>query len=73
MNNITIDLHGLTEIEATGVIMTSLIELEENNVEYIEFITGRGGILTMVLEELVEESDFDYEINPYNKGSYRVF
>ncbi|NQZ66111.1 MAG: hypothetical protein HRT99_02745 [Mycoplasmatales bacterium] len=71
--NKTIDLHGLTEIDATGIILSALIELEEGYVDYIEFITGRGYVLTRVLEDLIDESKFRYEKDLYNPGIYRVY
>ena len=72
MNNLIIDLHGLTEQEAIGQIMSALISLELEECEEIEFITGKGHVLTRVVEELVEEHNMNYYRDQKHGGSYKV-
>ncbi len=73
MNNKTIDLHGLSENDAIGIISVALFEIEIGDVDSIEFITGKGDVLTRVLEDLVSDSGLEYKRNPNNMGSYIVF
>ena len=50
-----IDLHGLTEQEAVGEILTGIMSFESDTCDFVEFITGRGEVLTRVVEEMLEK------------------
>ncbi len=68
-----IDLHGLTEEEATSKILFSIWEFEENDFEdELEIITGRGDVLTRVTEELLEEKGWSWKHYNNNLGSYII-
>ena len=66
-----IDLHGMTEQEAIGVIMTALMSFEEGYEDELEIITGNGHVLTRVVEDYLDEEGFEYSIK--NHGSYIVY
>lgn len=72
MNNITIDLHGLTEEEAIPRILTGIISLELGEITELEIVTGRGEVLTRVVEEILEENHLSWTHKNNNFGSYYI-
>ena len=67
-----LDLHGLTEEEAVPKILSGIISLEMDEVYELEIITGRGHVLTRVVEELLEEHDLTWTHKNNNYGSYII-
>lgn len=68
-----VDLHGMTEQEAVGVILMKLLDFDNSDLDEMEFITGRGYVLTRVLEETLEDEGYDYSPSPNNSGSYIIY
>lgn len=71
MNN-TVDLHGQTEQEAIGSILSALMTFEMNDEDELEIITGRGGVLTRVTEEILEEEGYSWTHRNGNYGAYII-
>lgn len=71
MNN-TVDLHGQTEQEAIGSILSAILTFEMNDEDELEIITGRGSVLTRVTEELLEEEGYHWHHRDGNVGSYII-
>lgn len=66
-----IDLHGLTEQEAIPTILGALFSLDLNDETEVEIITGNGFVLKRVLEEILEEEGYPFEL--INSGSYIIY
>lgn len=69
----SIDLHGMTEQEAIGALMTALFSFDHSGMDQMEIITGRGYVLTRVVEDCLEEEGYEYRVSPGNPGSYIVY
>ncbi len=68
-----VDLHGMTEIEATSAILCALIPLDDNEVDEVEIITGNGYVIKRVLLEILEEGGYGYSQSSHNHGSFVVY
>lgn len=66
-----IDLHGLTEEEANGIVLTAFLSLKEN--EELEIITGNGIVLKDVVLDLVKEENLNYRYENNNYGAIIVW
>ena len=67
-----IDLHGMTEEESIGPILSAIISFEYGDVEFVEFITGNGNILTRIVEESLDDAGIPWKHNNGNTGSYII-
>ena len=68
-----LDLHGYTEQEAIGQIYTTLMTFDESEFEELEIITGKGFVLTRVVEEILDDELYVYKRGNPNTGSYIVY
>lgn len=69
----SIDLHGYTEQEAIGKLMSALMTFEFSGEDTLEIITGKGYVLTRMVEEYLEEEMYEYTQPSNNLGTYIVF
>ena len=67
-----LDLHGMTEEESIGPILSAIISFEYGDVDYVEFITGRGIVLTRAVEEALEDAGIAWQHENNNYGSYVI-
>lgn len=67
-----IDLHGMTEEESIGPILSAILSFEYGDVDFVEFITGRGYVLTRIVEESLEEANIYWVHENGNIGSYII-
>ena len=67
-----LDLHGMTEEESIGPILSAIISFEYGDVDYVEFITGRGIVLTRTVEEALEDAHIPWQHENGNTGSYII-
>jgi DNA-nicking Smr family endonuclease len=58
LNNKIIDLHGKDEIEATKIILMAIMDFENGSINSLEIITGNGGTLRRVLENILEDEGY---------------
>jgi DNA-nicking Smr family endonuclease len=58
LNNKIIDLHGKDEIEATKIILMAIMDFENGSISSLEIITGNGGTLRRVLENILEDEGY---------------
>lgn len=70
----TIDLHNLIETEAISKVILLLFELGENDfLDSIKIITGRGDVLRYLVIGLIEEENFTWEYDSTNDGAIIVY
>ena len=68
-----LDLHGLTESEAIGPIISKIISFIESDYEdTLEIITGNGYVLTRLVEEQLEDNNLTWCHENGNTGSYII-
>ncbi len=72
MNNKIIDLHGKDEIEATKIILMAIMDFENGSISSLEIITGNGGTLRRVLENILEDEGYSWHHKNNNLGSYII-
>lgn len=66
-----VDLHGCTENEATGIILSAMMSLNYDGDE-IEFIVGKGIVLGDLVFDLADSQGFYSSYNGSNTGSIIV-
>ena len=66
-----VDLHGCTENEATGIILSAMMSLYEYGDE-VEFIVGKGIVLGDVVFDLASREGLYANYNGNNTGSIIV-
>ena len=67
-----IDLHGMREDEAMGIILTAIMDIQNNEGMTIEIITGNGQVLKGLVMDLVSEEGLSYEYIGNNYGSLLI-
>ena len=67
-----VDLHGMTEEESIGPILSAILSFEYGDVDFVEFITGRGTVLTRAVEEALEDAHIFWEHPNGNTGCYLI-
>ena len=66
-----VDLHGCTETEATGIILSAMMSLYDDGDE-IEFIVGKGIVLGGLVFDLADSERLYASYNGSNTGSIIV-
>ena len=74
MNNDQLDLHGYDINEATMAIMTFLFQkFEEEEMDEVFIITGKGHILREQTIEILEEERYNWAFDENNEGKIIVY